>query len=191
MLGIHNGLQKSIIARDFPMPPPAADPVDRLAWPEHQADFLLYRLYRIHVTAGRRVVQLCESLHGMTRREWRVLSFLAENEGVLSSELAERAMLDRARTSRTLTSLADKGLIERRPKPSDRREVHVFLSADGRRVHGNIFPRIRAINQALVADLSAAERRLLDGVISRVQASADALLAGAPPLARDNPDDEP
>lgn len=194
MLGIHNGLQKSIIARDFPMLSPADDPVDRLAWPDHQADFLLYRLYRIHVTAGRRVVQLCESLHGMTRREWRVLSFLAENEGVLSSELAERAMLDRARTSRTsrtLTSLADKGLIERRPRPSDRREVHVFLSDGGRRVHGDIFPRIRAINQALVTDLSAAERQLLDGVISRIQSSADALLAGAPPLSRDNPDDEP
>lgn len=185
MLGIHNRLQKSIIAGDNPMP------ADTLAQPGHQAEFLLYRLYRIHVTAGRQVVQLCESLHGMTRREWRVLSFLAENEGVLSSELAERAMLDRARTSRTLTTLADKGLIERRPKPSDRREVHVFLSEQGRLVHGDIFPRIRAINQALVADLSAGERELLDTVIARIQARADALLAGAPPLARDNPDDEP
>jgi hypothetical protein len=69
--------------------------------------------------------------------------------------------------------------------------VHVFLSEQGRRVHGDIFPRIRAINQALVADLSAAERELLDTVIARIQARADALLAGAPPLARDNPDDEP
>jgi DNA-binding MarR family transcriptional regulator len=127
----------------------------------------------------------------MTRREWRVLSFLAENEGVLSSELAERAMLDRARTSRTLTLLADKKLIERRPKPNDRREVQMYLSEAGRRVHGDIFPRIRAINQTLVAELSASERAVLDRMVGEIQRRADAMLAGAPPLARDNPDDEP
>lgn len=170
--------------------PVTPTPPDRLLQPEHQADFLLYRLYRIHVTAGRGVVQLCDALHGITRREWRVLSFLAENEGVLSSELAQRATLDRARTSRTLSSLADKRLIERRPKPSDRREVHVFLSERGRAVHDDIFPRIADINQRLVADLSPGDRQVLDRVLMQVQARADALLAGAEPLARDNPDDE-
>ena len=105
---------------------------DTLLNPARQADFLLYRLYRIHITAGRKVVQMCEERHGMTRREWRVLSFLAENEGVLSSELAERAMLDRARTSRTITSLAGKRLIERRPKPHDRRELPREKSAGTR-----------------------------------------------------------
>ena len=163
---------------------------DPLLHPERQADFLLYRLYRIHIAAGRAVVRLCESLHGMTRREWRVLSFLAENEGVLSSELAERAMLDRARTSRTLTSLAGKRLIERRPKPHDRREVQIFLSEEGRRVHGDLFPRIAGINQSLVAGLTAPQRAALDQIIAGVQAQADALLAGAPPLTRDNLDDE-
>lgn len=169
----------------------ARAPRDTLLYPGQQAEFLLYRLYRIHITAGRQVVQLCESLHGLTRREWRVLSFLAENEGVLSSELAERAMLDRARTSRTLTLLAEKKLIERRPKPNDRREVQMYLSEAGHRVHDDLFPRIRAINQALVEELSAAERAALDQMVGVIQRRADTMLAGAAPLARDNPDDEP
>lgn len=165
-------------------------PSDRLLYPERQADFLLYRLYRIHITAGRKVVQMCEARHGMTRREWRVLSFLAENEGVLSSELAERAMLDRARTSRTITSLAGKRLIERRPKPHDRREVQIFLSEEGRRVHQDIFPRIAAVNHALVEGLSSQQRQALDALVAHVQAQADAMIDGAAPLTRDNPDDE-
>ncbi len=169
----------------------ARAPRDTLLQPGQQAEFLLYRLYRIHITAGRQVVQLCESLHGLTRREWRVLSFLAENEGVLSSELAERAMLDRARTSRTLTLLAEKRLIERRPKPNDRREVQMYLSEAGHRVHDDLFPRIRAINQALVEGLSLQERHALDHMVGAIQAKADTLLDGAAPLARDNPDDEP
>lgn len=188
MLGIHNGLQKSTVLRDYPSS--MTTPPDRLLQPERQADFLLYRLYRIHITAGRKVVQMCEARHGMTRREWRVLSFLAENEGVLSSELAERAMLDRARTSRTLTSLAGKQLIERRPKPHDRREVQIYLSEAGRRVHDDIFPRIAAINHALVAELSPPQRQALDAMVAHVQAKADALIEGVAPLTRDNPDDE-
>ncbi len=163
---------------------------DRLLRPERLADFLLYRLYRIHIAAGRTVVRICEERHGMTRREWRVLSFVAENEGVLSSELAERARLDRARTSRTLTSLAGKRLIERRPKPHDRREVQIFLSEAGRVVHGDIFPRIAAINQALMEGLRAEQRQALDTVLAHVQAQADRMLDGAAPLARDNLDDE-
>ncbi|MFN3738971.1 MarR family winged helix-turn-helix transcriptional regulator [Hydrogenophaga sp.] len=153
-------------------------PDDRLAHPRQQADLLLYRLYRLHTTAGRQIVQMCEGEFGMTRREWRVLSFVAEHEGVASSELAQHAMLDRARTSRTLTLLAEKKLIERRPKPSDRREVHMHLTEEGRRVYAAIAPRVAAYNSAMVDGLSLAERQQLDAVLDALQARAERL---APP----------
>mgnify|MGYP003407364304 CR=1 FL=1 len=92
-------------------------------------------------------MRMCERDYGITRREWRVLSSLADVEGVLSSELAVRATLDRARTSRAITSLTDKGLLRREPKPSDRREVHVFLTERGRAVYAEVFPRIAAIQR--------------------------------------------
>lgn len=153
---------------------------DRLADPQHQNDLLLYRLYRIHTTAGRLVVHLCESEFGITRREWRILSFLAEREGALSSQLAEHAMLDRARTSRTLTSLASKKLVVRQPRPSDRREVHVFLTDEGRRLYGAIFPRVAAINRELVAGLTPAQRGELDAMLTTLQAQAGRLVTDHP-----------
>lgn len=155
---------------------------DRLADPRHQADLLLYRLYRIHVTAGRMVVHLCETDYGITRREWRILSFLAEREGALSSQLAEHAMLDRARTSRTLTSLAAKKLVSRQPRPSDRREVHVFLTEEGRRLYGEIYPRVAAINREIVSTLSAAERAVLDAAVDTLQAQASRMAAACKEL---------
>jgi DNA-binding MarR family transcriptional regulator len=176
MLCTHNQLQKSIIAGVFPyMPDPS--PHDRLADPRHQADLLLYRLYRIHVTAGRMVVHMCETDYGITRREWRILSFLAEREGALSSQLAEHAMLDRARTSRTLTSLAAKKLVSRQPRPSDRREVHVFLTDEGRRLYAEIYPRVAAINREIVSTLSAKEREMLDTTVDILQAEASRMVA--------------
>lgn len=159
-------------------------PSDRMSEPQHQADLLLYRLYRIHTTAGRMVVHLCESEFGITRREWRILSFLAEREGALSSQLAEHAMLDRARTSRTLTSLAAKKLVVRQPRPSDRREVHVYLSEAGRRLYEQIFPRVAAINRELTSGLSLSQRRQLDAMLdtlqSKVAGMVDARLQSPP-----------
>jgi DNA-binding MarR family transcriptional regulator len=156
------------------------DSPDRLTAPQHQADLLLYRLYRIHITAGRMVVHLCESEFGITRREWRILSFLAEREGALSSQLAQHAMLDRARTSRTLTSLAAKKLVVRQPRPSDRREVHVYLSEEGRRLYGEIYPRVAAINRELVAGLDAAQRTQLDAMVDALQAQASRMVDQRP-----------
>lgn len=157
---------------------------DRLDHPRQQDDLLLYRLYRIHATAGPLVVRMCERDYGITRREWRVLSCLADVEGVQSSELAVRAMLDRARTSRAITSLADKGLLRREPKPSDRREVHVFLTEEGRRVHAEIFPRIAAIQRELLSPFSPEERLQLGRLLTRLQASARRMNpAGAAPAA--------
>lgn len=148
-------------------------PADRLNQPQQLADLLLYRLYRLQATAGARVVRLCESEFGLTRREWRVLSFLSEHEGALSSELAEHAMLDRARTSRAVTRLAEKNLLRRQPKPSDRREVRVYLTEQGRRVAVELFERVAAINRDILAPLSADERLALDATLSRLQSQAD------------------
>ncbi len=153
---------------------------NRITAPQQQADLLLYRLYRIHITAGRMVVHLCESEFGITRREWRILSFLAEREGAMSSQLAEHAMLDRARTSRTLSSLAAKKLVVRQPRPSDRREVHVFLSDEGRRLYGEIYPRVAAINRELVAGLDAVQLGQLDAMLDALQIQAEHMVAARP-----------
>ena len=150
--------------------PALAARLDRMLSPQVQADLLLYRLYRVHVTASRLVVGVLGNEFGLTRREWLVLSFLSEREGVLSSELAEHAMLDRVRTSRALTRLADKKLISRQPRPSDRREVHVFLTEEGRRVYETFFPRVAAINHELASVLSPAEREQLDHLVNTLQA---------------------
>lgn len=152
---------------------------DLLLHPQRQNDLLLYRLYRIHITARPLVVRMCERDYGITRREWLVLSCLADVEGVQSSELAVRAMLDRARTSRAITGLTDKGLVRREPKPSDRREVHLYLTDRGRALYAEVFPRIAAIQRELLNPFSAEERHVLGEWIDRLQQGATRLRAAA------------
>ena len=90
---------------------PVVTPSERLASVD---DMLLYRLGQLTSTAGAMVVRLCDGGYGITRREWAVLAQLhGQPQGVLPSALAERMQRDRARTSRALTALQAKGLVER------------------------------------------------------------------------------
>ena len=90
---------------------------------------LLFRINRYFGAAGGVAMRMCEAHFGITRREWGVMATVAANEGLLSSELAERAQLDRARTSRALSGLEEKGWVQRSPMPGDRRRVAVSASS--------------------------------------------------------------
>jgi len=65
---------------------------------------------------------------GLTVIEWYILRALYERDGQHASELAHA--VGRAATSFTpnLDKLQDKGLIERRPDPGDRRAVRIYLT---------------------------------------------------------------
>ncbi len=148
--------------------------IDTLFNPARQSDLLLFRLYRIHATAGAKVVRTCEQEAGLTRRQWRVLGFAVQHEGLLSSELAACSLLDRARTSRALKELESKGLVVRRPRSSNQREIQIFVTDEGRATHHHLFAHAAQINQQLLQDLSETERVLLDSMLARLQSQADA-----------------
>lgn len=151
----------------------------RLASPRSLDDVLLYRISRLLSTAGSMVIRLCEGGFGITRREWRLIALLAQQEGLLSSQLAERAQLDRARTSRALTSLVTKKLVRRTPGPADRREVRLALTDAGRRVHTELFPLVIGINRELLSVLGPAQLKTMERSLADLQAQADAMVGRA------------
>lgn len=145
-------------------------------------DLLLYRLSRLLAVGGSMVIRLCEGRFGITRREWRVIARLAEEEELLSSELAERIQLDRARTSRAVTSLVAKKLVRRQAGTSDRRHARLALTDKGRALHAALFPLVCEINRGLLSPLSADEVRRLEGMLGRLQSRADGMVAAAASL---------
>lgn len=154
-------------------------PPDRLTQPQALDDLLLYRLSRLLGVAGSAVIRLCEGRFGITRREWRILALLAQDEGLLSSQLAERAQLDRARTSKAITSLVGKKLLRRQVRASDRRQAALALTAEGRRVYDALFPLVLDLNARLLEALPAGGAAQLDAVLDALQLRADALVAQA------------
>ena len=149
----------------------------RLGAPQGLDDLLLYRMSRLLGVAGAPVIRLCEGQFGITRREWRVIALLAHDEGLLSSQLAERAQLDRARTSRAITSLVAKKLLRREARPGDRRQAALALTESGRALYASLFPLVLQINRDLLACLEETDVARLDAALDLLQQRADALSA--------------
>lgn len=160
-----------------PAPSTPAPPGHRLAHPQAANDLLMYRLNRLLAVAGSLVVRLCEGGYGITRREWGLLMMLAQHPGMPPAELAQRLGLDRARTSRAITSLLAKKLITRDAVPGDRRQARLSLTASGHAVHDGLFPQVKALNQDLLAGLDTDAVRMLDEALADMQRRAEALVA--------------
>lgn len=136
---------------------------------------MMYRFSRLLASGSASVIRLCEGQLGITRREWRVMASLKPSGCMLSSELAEHAHLDRARTSRAISSLVDKGLINRQIVPSDQRKAIVTLTGKGRDMYESFFPTVAELNQRLLQGLSKEVLQALDTALNHIQAEADKL----------------
>ncbi len=159
-------------------------PRQRLRDPKVLGDLLIYRLGRLYATAGAMTLRICEGEFGIARREWRLLAVLGEAGELQPSELATRAELDRARTSRALARLQAKGLVLRQAVANDRRLALVTLTDQGRALHARMLPRVAAINGAILAPLSDSDVAQLNHLLDAVQRQAAQVLgAGAWPKA--------
>jgi DNA-binding MarR family transcriptional regulator len=146
--------------------------------PRSPDDLLNYRLKRLFALGGAPVVRLCEGRYGISRREWRLLALLVDAQPPLSpSELAERAHLDLARTSRVIAALVDKGFARRETRSDDRRRAVVTATPEGARLHRQLFPQIAAINAQIVSVLDSEQLKVLDELLQALTRQAEALNA--------------
>ena len=58
---------------------------------------------------------------GLTRSQWQILAYLAQNEGINQKGLAELLEIEPITLGRIVDKLETLGLIERNPHPTDRR----------------------------------------------------------------------
>lgn len=143
-------------------------------------DLLNFRLARLHASSGALVLRLCEGRYGITRREWRMIAILAVRGALSPSNLAEHAHIDRARTSRVISLLLEKKLVQRRPVPGDHRRAQVDLTEAGHRLYCELFPQSAALSVRLLQSLNAKQRRELDGILDLLTAAAEDMARNTP-----------
>ena len=90
--------------------------------------FLLHDVARL---LRKRFEQRARGL-GLTRSQWQTLAYLANNEGIHQGGLADILEVEPITLVRILDKLSERGLIERRQHPTDRRVWLLYLREDAR-----------------------------------------------------------
>lgn len=65
---------------------------------------------------------------GLTRAQWRVLARLRRREGINQRDLAEILEIENITLTRHIDRLEEKGFVERRRDPADRRAWNLYLN---------------------------------------------------------------
>ena len=106
---------------------------------------------------------------GLTIIEWYILRALYERDGQHASELARA--VGRAATSFTpnLDKLQEKGLIERRPDPSDRRAVHIYLTRQGQGYRADVMQSADDIDNQIQNMFDEEEFDIFQNALAQLQ----------------------
>jgi DNA-binding MarR family transcriptional regulator len=121
---------------------------------------------------GQRLVGDALGEAGMRRHHFTVMTALAEQGATSQAELGRRLWLDRSDLHAVLNDLQRDGLVERVRDVHDRRRNLVGLTTAGAAKLEELDARVQAAQEALLEPLSAAERRQLIELLTRLVRAA-------------------
>jgi DNA-binding MarR family transcriptional regulator len=123
----------------------------------------------MHLYRSQQYRVLRDGPHQLTHMESKVLGFFGRHAGATQSDLALHSGRDKAQLARLIKGLRDRGLLLAQADESDRRNLHLTLSADGQAVQAALHRQARRLGTSAVAGLSAQERAALLALLLRVK----------------------
>ena len=115
-----------------------------------------------------RLVADALAVDGLRRQHYVVLSALVERGAVSQAALGRRLAIDRSDMHTLLGELEQAGLVERVRDELDNRRILIELTIVGVRMLKRLDRHVEAAQQALLAPLSASERRELERLLTRL-----------------------
>ncbi len=96
-------------------------------------------------------------------------SLIREHEGITSKGLSEKTLLDGATLTGVLDRLEKMRLVERRPKPGDRRAILVVLTVKGESLAHEVQEAAVQASKDFLKDLSASDERKLIEILDFIK----------------------
>lgn len=150
---------------------PAADAILR-HWREAVPDDRLAHLVKDATRAYARALQLRLLEHSVSFGHWSFLRILWVRDGLTQRELSIEAGVMEPTTHAAVNAMEKLGYVERRRAQDDRRNMHIHLTATGRRLKARLVPLAIEVNEAAVKGMASEDiavvRRLLLAVIENL-----------------------
>jgi len=131
------------------------DPVKELLFA--RPGFLIRRLHQIHLAL---FYEECKAFN-VTPVQNAILTAVQVLPDLDQTSLGQEVGLDRTTTADVVKRLEERGLIERRASPDDKRSRHVRLTAEGESVVNSLRASMARSQERLLAPLRPAERTML------------------------------
>ncbi len=107
--------------------------------------------------------------YGLTRLKWLAIGIISDNEGFSQVELATRLELRSAATGKLVDRLVERGLVERRPDPDDRRAYRLFATEKSNALLLKLAPMGANLRGSILRGLGKTEVSALKDTLTRIK----------------------
>ncbi|MDR5759219.1 MarR family transcriptional regulator [Caballeronia sp. LZ035] len=112
-----------------------------------------------------RGLQMRLAEHAVSFGHWTFLRILWETDGLTQRELSEQAGVMAPTTFAAVTAMEKLGLVERQQRPENKKNTHVYLTAEGRALKDKLVPLAEEVNDISVTGLSEREIKVARKVL--------------------------
>jgi DNA-binding MarR family transcriptional regulator len=144
-------------------------------WREAVPNDRLAHLIRDAARAFQKALQIRLASHGVPFGHWTFLRILWDSEGLTQKELSERAGVMEPTTFSAMKAMEAQGYIVRRQLPTNKKNVYVYLSSEGRALKKKLVPMAEETNSVSMEGIDSQD----------IQTTRNVLLAMIENLARD------
>ena len=104
----------------------------------------------------------------MTPGQFGVVSLIGANPGLTQSALARAVGIERSTMVAVIDTLQERGMVERKPSPVDRRSYALVLTGNGENLMERLLPMVRAHERNVARNLSVVEKERLIELLMRL-----------------------
>ena len=146
--------------------------IEQACLPEELAKSEVFLLGRLGYGLKRHAAEEVEAA-GYSLYDYSLMALLADGKCQAQTSIADVLQLDRSQLVGMLDALEERGLVERRRDPVDRRRHRVTLTTAGERELKKVRAIVRRIEEEFLAPLDAESREALYQLLVRLASSHD------------------
>ena len=119
---------------------------------------LLYLMKQVELAVRAELDDLTRPV-GLTALQYTALTVLERHPDLTAAHLARHSFVTSQTMADMVTTLLDRGLIDRHRDPADRRRLVIALTAEGHRLLNTLRPQVAALETRVLSGLSSREAR--------------------------------